>query len=117
MSVDRGEYVMRYTPQGADTPPGPGTPQDQVHPPGADAPQDQVQPPKTQVHPPGPETTPRPGTPPKTRYTPPGADTPSTENAGRYGQQADDTHPTGMQSCIRNDFKRPVVTTREESQK
>ena len=38
--------------------------------------------------------------------TPPGADTPSQEqtppgvvHAGRYGQQAGGTHPTGMHSC------------------
>ena len=37
------------------------------------------------------------GTPPShggTRYTPPGA-----MHAGRYGQQADGTHPTGLHSC------------------
>ena len=44
-------------------------------------------------------------TPPKSRHTPPGsrhpprADTPGTEHAGRYGQRAGGTHPTGMQSC------------------
>ena len=32
--------------------------------------------------------------------TPPGPDTPtSAVRAGRYGQQAGGTHPTGMQSC------------------
>ena len=36
---------------------------------------------------------PKPGTPPRTRH-PPGA-----EHAGRYGQCAGGTHPTGMQSC------------------
>ena len=30
---------------------------------------------------------------------PPGPDTPQTVHAGRYGQQAGGTHPTGMQSC------------------
>ena len=37
---------------------------------------------------------------------PPGVDTPqlpsSTEHAGRYGQRAGGTHPTGMQSCCLN---------------
>ena len=42
----------------------------------------------------GPGTPPsRPGTPPRTRYPPPGA-----VHAGRYGQQAGGTHPTGMHS-------------------
>ena len=35
-------------------------------------------------------------TPPRSRH-PPGA-----EHAGRYGQRAGGTHPTGMQSCSRN---------------
>ena len=30
---------------------------------------------------------------------PPGADTPPTMHAGRYGQQAGGTHPTGMHTC------------------
>ena len=38
-------------------------------------------------------------------YIPPGADTPeqtppSTVHAGRYGQQAGSTHPTGMHTCF-----------------
>ena len=44
--------------------------------------------------------------PPGKRH-PPGADTPWDEtpapcavHAGRYGQQAGGTHPTGMQSCF-----------------
>ena len=37
--------------------------------------------------------------PPNTRQTPPG-----TVHAGRYGQQAGGTHPTGMQSCINVKF-------------
>ena len=45
--------------------------------------------------------------PPEQTHPPPGADTPSreeqtppdTEHAGRYGQRAGGTHPTGMQSC------------------
>ena len=44
---------------------------------------------------PGPPTRPPPGPgPPRTRH-PPG-----TEHAGRYGQRAGGTHPTGMQSCF-----------------
>ena len=35
------------------------------------------------------------------RSSPPGADTrPPTEHAGRYGQRAGGTRPTGMQSCL-----------------
>ena len=62
--------------------------------------------------PPGPEagTPPRPGTPPPEQTpgadTPPGAGTPSAVHAGRYGQQAGGTHPTGMQSCFSNIFSR-----------
>ena len=44
---------------------------------------------------------------PKSRHPrgtgiPPGADPPSIEHAGRYGQRAGGTHPTGMQSCLKN---------------
>ena len=40
-------------------------------------------------------------------HTPPGTmhpqdhAPPSTEHAGRYGQRAGGTHPTGMQSCFK----------------
>ena len=64
----------RYTPWDQEHSPsyGPGTlPNDQVHPSGS-------------------------GTPP-TRNTPPGL---GTVHAGRYGQQAGGTHPTGMHSCF-----------------
>ena len=79
-SVNRGEYLTRYTPRSRYTSlPGTRyTPWDQVHPtrPGK-PPQDQV-PPPDQVHPPGTRYTPlEPGTPlglgtplPQTRYTP-----------------------------------------------
>ena len=48
-----------------------------------------------------------PGTPPGTRYTPSGTrytpwdqvHPPGAVHAGRYGQQAGSTHPTGMHSC------------------
>ena len=80
----------RYTPLDQVHPPGPGTPpwtrytpQDQVHPPGPGTPPWTRYTPRDQVHPPG------------TRYTPP----PGAEYAGRYGQRAGGTHPTGMQSC------------------
>ena len=49
--------------------------------------------------PPSPPPTPGADTPPGTdtlrEQTPPGA-----VHAGRYGQQAGSTHPTGMQSCV-----------------
>ena len=49
-------------------------------------------PPSTRHHPQD-QAPPRPGTPPR-EQPPPGA-----EHAGRYGQRAGGTHPTGMQSC------------------
>ena len=61
---------QRQAPPRADTPVGPVTPH------------------------PGPEGTPQEQTPPQTRHPP------STVHAGRYGQQAGSTHPTGMQSCF-----------------
>ena len=64
---------------GADPIPGPDTPREQI-------------PPGTR-HPPGP------GTP--QQQTPP-----STGHAGRYGQRAGGTHPTGMQSCSILIFKK-----------
>ena len=108
-----GEYL---------TPPRPGTPPKadpprsrpprsrpswEQTPPKAGHPLEQT-PPRDQVHSPD-------QVPPNTRYTPsgtrytpleqehpppPGADTPpGAEHAGRYGQHASGTHPTGMQSC------------------
>ena len=99
-----GPPRTRYTPQGPGTPPDQVYPPDQVHPPGGTrytpqtwyTPRGQGTPPGTrhippdQVHPPT-----GPGTPPWIRYTPPGA-----QHAGRYGQCAGGTHPTGMQSCF-----------------
>ena len=92
----------RYTPPGPGTPPGTRyTPQDQVHPPGPGTspgpgtpPWDQVHPPRTRYPPPGPGTPLGPGTPPNQVHPP------DAEHAGRYGQWAGGTHPTGMQSCI-----------------
>ena len=63
--------------------PGPGTP-----------PWEQTPPPQSR-HPssPGADT-------PGTRYTPQDQVHPHAEHAGRYGQWAGGTHPTGMQSCL-----------------
>ena len=81
-----------------------GTPPGQVHPPrpgtspwaGASPSLDQVRPgtgtPPLSRYPPGTRYTPR------TRYTPLGR-YPRAVHAGRYGQQAGGTHPTGMHSC------------------
>ena len=64
-------------------------PQEQTPPPpGADTPLPQEQTPPGSRHP-SREQTPLPGA-----DTPPGAD-----HAGRYGQHAGGTHPSGMQSC------------------
>ena len=77
------------TPLGRHTPtPWASTPPWQVHPPGRYTPWQVHSPgrytPLTrQVHPPG-------------RYSPP----PRAVHAGRYGQQADGTHPTGMHFCF-----------------
>ena len=78
----------------------------------------QVHPPRDPIDPPGTRHTPGPGTPltPRTRYTPQtrypllgpgtppetlGQGTPlGTVHAGRYGQQAGGTHPTGIHSCL-----------------
>ena len=93
-SVHGGEYLGRYTPRDQvhpldQVPPRTTyTPWDQVHPLGPGTP------PWDQVHPPTRYT-------PQTRYTPrPGPGTPpGAVHAGRYGQQASGTHPTGMYSC------------------
>ena len=127
MFTGGGEYLGRNTgtyPLGPGKPPGTRyTPWDQVHPPEPGTPLGPGTPPGTeytplgsgtlpldQVHPPGPDTPPPP--PPGTRYTrrdqvhPPGPGTPAgtrytpqAVHAGRYGQQAGGTHPTGMHSC------------------
>ena len=114
----------------AGTPPGPGTPrtrytpQYQVHPPVPGTPA------QDQVHPLD-RYTPQADTPPRTRYTPldryprigtpgqvaprpgsPGPGTPPWDqvhplgamHAGRYGQQAGGTHPTGMHSCVSHNY-------------
>ena len=89
---------------------------DQVHPPGPGTPPGtrytSLGPgtsPGTRYTPLGPGTPPpRPGTPPRTRYTPPrtryplgpATPPPGAKHAGRYGQRAGGTHPTGMQSCF-----------------
>ena len=62
-------------------------------------PPDQVLPPSTRYHqPPGPGTPSRPGTPPG-----PGTSL-GAVHAGRYGQQAGGTHPTGMHYCFLSFF-------------
>ena len=121
-SVHRGEYLGGYTPRQvhlswAGTPPGQVhplgrytpfgryTPLGQVHPPGRYTPPEQVHPlgrlhPLWWVHPSPGQVHPPAGTPtwagtPPLAGTPPGA-----VHAGRYGQQAGGTHPTGMHSCL-----------------
>ena len=44
---------------------------------------------------------------------PPGADTPGAKHAGRYGQRADGTHPTGMQSCLSIFFAENYIKIKE----
>ena len=51
-----------------------------------------------QTLPPVPEADPREQIPPRA-YTPWSRHTPYAVHAGRYGQQADGTHPTGMHAC------------------
>ena len=117
-SVHRGGVPGQVLPwdQVHPHPLGPGTPPDQVHPPGTryTTPLDQVHP-RDQVHPPGP------GTPPGTRYTPqdqvhplhqippPRTSNPRAVHAGKYGQQAGGTHPTGMHSCYCMNLFGPVL--------
>ena len=66
-------------------------------PPRADTPPPEQTPPVSRHprnrHPPGADT-------PGADTPPPGADTPPAEHAGRYGQRAGGTHPTGIQSCL-----------------
>ena len=77
---------------GAGTCPGPCTtsPSEAAPPPGAGLPLDQAPPPREQG--------------PPARSRPPA----SAEHAGRYGQCAGGTHPTGMQSCRRYIFTSTV---------
>ena len=98
--------VTRYTPNQvhpprAGTPPGPGAPPRSRY-----IPRTRITPPWDQVPPrtryttqtrytPQTSYTPRPATPAQNQLHPPGA-----EHAGRYGQHAGSTHPTGMQSCL-----------------
>ena len=112
-SVNRGGVYLSAC---WDTPPG------GRHPLGADTPQSrqprEQTPPRADTDgnrhhpmgadPPPPEQT-SPGADIPPSRQPPGADTPQsrhppsrppTEHAGRYGQRAGGTHPTGMQSCF-----------------
>ena len=82
------QYMLGYTPttSKADTPWS-------RHLPGADTPQEQTPP---RSRPPPREQTPQGAdTPPPKEQTPP-----CTVHAGRYGQQAGGTHPTGMHTCL-----------------
>ena len=94
MSVILSTEGSRYTPRTRYTP-RPGTPPlDQVNLPRPGTP------PSGPGTPPGPGTLPRPGTPPQDQVHPLGPGTPpGAVHAGRYGQQAGGTHPTGMHSC------------------
>ena len=48
---------------------------------------------------------------------PPGADTsPCTVHAGKYGQQAGGTHPTGMYTCFEVSFKKQGQVTLDFTQ-
>ena len=83
VSVHRGESIWAGTPPRPGTPLGPGTPPGTRYPLGSGTPPrtrytlwDQVHSPWDQVHP------------------------PVAVHAGRYGQQAGGTHPTGMHSCF-----------------
>ena len=73
------------------------TPPRSRHPPGADTPQSRHT--AWSRHPPQEQTPPGEHTPPEQTPPPPGA-----EHAGRYGQHAGGTHPTGMQSCDESYF-------------
>ena len=72
------------TPPGSRHPPRADTPPEQMPPLGADTPQSR--------HPPG-NRPPWEQTSPRSRHPP-------AKHAGRYGQRAGGTHPTGMQSCF-----------------
>ena len=86
-------------------------------PPGADTPQEQISPGSRQTPPP--EQTP-PGADTLREQTPPGSKHPlehtpleqtplQAEHAGRYGQCAGGTHPTGMHSCFVLNFTRETI--------
>ena len=117
-----GGRVPGQVPPKTRYPPEPGTPPwDQVHPRGTRyTPLGPGTPPRTRYTPyPGtryiPQTrytpSPRPGIPPKGWVHPPPRQTapgPGTVHAGRYGQQAGGTYPTGMHSCYPIKFCRHV---------
>ena len=81
VNVGGGLSACWYNPLATDTPPW-----QQTHPPQEQTPPEEQTPPWEQ-------------TPPRSRH-PPGADPPGAEHAGRYGQRAGGTHPTGMQSSF-----------------
>ena len=55
------------------------------------------------------QTSPWEQTPPRSRHPPGSRQPPSTEHAGRYGQRAGDTLPTGMQSCFDTIFSKNLA--------
>ena len=110
------QCMLGYHPPGSRHSLRADTPQSRHHLPGADTPRADTpwsrHPPRSRPpgsrHPPRadpPEQTPPEQTPAPQSKHPPEADTPRSrhspgaEHAGRYGQRADGTHLTGMQSC------------------
>ena len=71
-------------------------------PPWEQTPPPRSRPPPRPGRPPLEQTPPGRHPPPQTRHPPGQALPPGTEHAGRYGQCAGGTHPTGMQSCFRH---------------
>ena len=100
-SVHRGAVCLSAC---WDTPPGSRHPLGSDTPPAADPPGGADTPPWEQTHPLAADT-PQQQTPPPGSRHPPGSRPPPAEHAGRYGQRAGGTHPTGMQSCQVNFFK------------
>ena len=99
--VHRGEYLGRYPPAG--TPPGRYTPLGRYTtlqagtPP---SPQAGTPPPLGRYTPPWAGTPPGQVNPPWAGKSPQAGTPPGVVHAGRYGQQAGGTHPTGMHSCF-----------------
>ena len=81
----RGRHPSRAGPSRAD-------------PPGSRHPPPELTSPHRSRHPPGVDPLRADTSPPGSRH-PLRADTPSAVHAGRYGQQAGSTHPTGMYTC------------------
>ena len=94
-SVHRGWSASVHAGIPHPPPPGPGPtpPSPRSRPPGT------RHPPRNQAAPLGPGPPPRDQATHRSRPCPPGA-----KHAGKYGQRAGGTHPTGMQSCCSNVF-------------